>query len=79
MVQCIPNFKKSKDVQKAPACAQTIIPCPIQNKSCTYQHLQTLGGGWTTQLKNMLVKIGIFHKVRDENKQYLKPPPRTDW
>ena len=24
----------------------------------------------------MLVKMGIFPKVRDENKQSLKPPPR---
>ena len=26
-------------------------------------------------LKNMLVKMGIFPKVRGENKTYLKPPP----
>ena len=32
-------------------------------------------GGWTTRLKNMLVKMGIFPKFRGENTKYLKPPP----
>ena len=35
-----------------------------------------LVGGWTTHLKNMLVKLDHFPKVRGENKTYLKPPPR---
>ena len=30
-----------------------------------------------TRLKNMLVKMGIFCKDRDEHKKYLKPPPST--
>ncbi len=29
-----------------------------------------------THLKNMLVKLDHFPKDRDENKTYLKPPPR---
>ncbi len=36
-----------------------------------------VGGGWTTHLKKMLVKMGIFPKFRGENKTCLKPPPRT--
>ena len=28
-----------------------------------------------THLKNMLVKLDHFPKVRGENKKYLKPPP----
>ena len=30
-----------------------------------------------TLLKNMLVEMGIFPKVRGENTKYLKPPPRN--
>ena len=41
----------------------------------------SLVGGWTTHLKNMLVKLHHFPKVRDENKTYvwniLKPPPSS--
>jgi len=29
-----------------------------------------------THLKNMLLKLETFPKVRDENKKYFKPPPR---
>ena len=33
-------------------------------------------GGWTNPLKNMLVKLDHVPKVRGENKEHLKPPPR---
>ena len=33
-------------------------------------------GGWTTHLKNMLVKLDHFPNSWGENKTYLKPPPR---
>ena len=35
-----------------------------------------LVGGWTTHLKNMIVKLGSSSPNRRENKKYLKPPPR---
>ena len=35
-----------------------------------------LVGGWTTPLKNMLVKLDHFRRDRCENTKYLKPPPR---
>ena len=34
-----------------------------------------LVGGWTTHLKNMLVKLDHFPRDRDEHKNNLKPPP----
>ena len=37
-----------------------------------------LVGGWTTHLKNMLVKMGIFPNPRGENKKYLKAPSTVD-
>ena len=33
-------------------------------------------GGWTTHLKNMLVKLDHFPRDRGKNKKCLKPPPR---
>ena len=39
--------------------------------------IKHLVGGWTnTHVKNMLIKMGNFPKVRGE-KNYLKPPPRS--
>ena len=37
---------------------------------------QKLVGGWTTHLKNMLVKLAHLPRDRGENKTYLKPPSR---
>ena len=34
-----------------------------------------LVGGWTTHVKNMLVKLDHFPNFRDENKKNVKPPP----
>ncbi len=36
-------------------------------------------GGWTTHLKNMIVKMGASSPNGDEHKKYLKPPPRFFW
>ncbi len=49
--------------------------CKSQWTKCS-----NLVGGWTTHLKNMLVKLGIFPKDRDENSKnmlkHFEPPPR---
>ena len=38
-----------------------------------------LVGGWTTHLKNMLVKLGSSFPNGSENKKFLKPPPKDCW
>ena len=38
---------------------------------------QLITSWWFQPLWKILVKIGIFPKVRGENKKYLKPPPRS--
>ena len=43
------------------------------------QHEALLVGGWTTHLKNMLVKMGSSSPSRGENKKSLKPPPSYVW
>ena len=54
-------------------------PFILKNCPCRYIYFFIvfciLLGGWTTSLKNMLVKMGIFPKLRGENTKYLKPPP----
>ena len=44
-------------------------------KSSLVKKIGLLVGGWTTHLKNMLVKMGSSSKNRDENKKCLKPRP----
>ncbi len=36
-------------------------------------------GWWFQPIWKILVKMGIFPKVRGENKKYLKPPPRLNF
>ena len=42
--------------------------------SANHSHT-VLVGGWTTHLKNMLVKLDHETPNRDKNKKYFKPPP----
>ena len=52
-----------------------IIPTIAQKNGI---NVNLLVGGWTTHLKNMLVKMGIFPNFRSENskKIFELPPPR---
>ncbi len=46
--------------------------CPSDLKSWSHGHdRNNLVGGWTTPLKNMLVKMDHFPNFRGENKKYL--------
>ena len=36
-------------------------------------------GGFSPSVNQILVKMGIFSQNRDENKNYLKPPPSYHW
>ena len=47
--------------------SQRIRSCQI----CLQKPSEKLVGGWTTHLKNMLVKMVIFPNFRGENKKYL--------
>ena len=66
--------QKNPEIQGTSHPHQVIPWCFLAHKQ-NWKHAIFLVGGWTTHLKNMLVKLESSSPNRGENKKYLKPRP----